>query len=70
MKSSDVLHSLGQLSQCVVHYYSIVDLRLNGVVYFGWPNQPSSGTMRETLHWYVLYRYIFAQQLKHVEFYF
>ena len=24
-----------------------------GVLYFGWPNQPSSGTMR-ILHWYVI----------------
>ena len=25
-----------------------------GVLYFGWPNQPSSGTMRN-LHWYVIF---------------
>ena len=25
-----------------------------GVLYFGWPSQPSSGTMR-ILHWYVIF---------------
>ena len=32
----------------------IVEGSFVGVLYFGWPNQPSSGTMR-TLHWDVIF---------------